>query len=126
MDYKERLEEAKRLYETATPDQKYVLESLSPELQESEDEKIREMLIRIYKKADMGGEIFGEGITYKQVIAWLEKQGEQKPVWSEEDERNLKGIIDEIEANKNNAPDYDLATYDRFLSWLKSLKDRIK
>ena len=49
----------------------------------------------------------------------------QKPVWSKEDERNLKGIIDEIEANKNNAPDYDLTTYDRFLSWLKSLKERI-
>lgn len=45
--------------------------------------------------------------------------------WSEEDERNLQGIIDEIEANKHNAPDYDLATYDRFLSWLKSLKDRV-
>jgi len=48
----------------------------------------------------------------------------QKPAWSEEDEKNLQGIIDEIEANKNNAPDYDLATYDRFLSWLKSIKDR--
>ena len=48
-----------------------------------------------------------------------------KSSWSEEDERNLKGIIDEIEANKNSAPDYDLATYDRFLSWLKSLKQRI-
>ena len=51
---------------------------------------------------------------------------EQKPAkWSEEDERNLKGIIDEIEANKNNAPDYDIKTYDRFLSWLKFLKQRI-
>ena len=47
-----------------------------------------------------------------------------KTEWSEEDERNLQGIIDEIEANKNQAPDYDLATYDRFLSWLKSLKVR--
>ena len=46
--------------------------------------------------------------------------------WSEEDERNLKGIIDEIEANKNDAPDYDLATYDRFLFWLKSLKQRLQ
>lgn len=46
--------------------------------------------------------------------------------WSEEDERNLKGIIDEIETNKNNAPDYDLATYDRFLFWLKSLKQRMQ
>lgn len=56
----------------------------------------------------------------------LEIAREQKPAWSEEDERNLEGIINEIEANKNNAPDYDLATYDRFLSWLKSLKDRVQ
>lgn len=49
---------------------------------------------------------------------------EQKPTWSEEDERNFQGIIDEIEANKRSAPDYDIATYDRFLSWLKSLKNR--
>ena len=47
-----------------------------------------------------------------------------KACWSEEDERNLQGIIDEIEANKNNAPDYDVATYNRFLSWLKSIKER--
>ena len=53
---------------------------------------------------------------------WLEKQGKQKPSWSEEDEQNLNGIIDEIEANKNIAPDYDIAVCDRFLSWLKSLK----
>ena len=51
------------------------------------------------------------------------KKIEQKPVeWSEEDERNLQGIIDEIEATKNHAPSYDLATYDRYLSWLKSLR----
>ena len=45
-----------------------------------------------------------------------------KQEWSEEDERNLQGIIDEIEATKNHAPSYDLATYDRYLSWLKSLR----
>lgn len=50
---------------------------------------------------------------------------EQKPAaWSKEDERNLQGIIDEIEVSKNNAPDYDVATYNMFLSWLKSLKER--
>lgn len=54
----------------------------------------------------------------------IEKQGEQKSAWSEKDGRNLQGIIDEIKANKNAAPDYDLATYDRFLSWLESLQDR--
>jgi hypothetical protein len=53
------------------------------------------------------------------------KKDEQKPTWNEEDERNLDGIIAEIKANKNNAPDYDLATYDSFLSWLKSLKNKV-
>ena len=51
----------------------------------------------------------------------------KKPAkWSALDETNLQGIIDEIEANKNQAPDYDLATYNRFLSWLESIKDRIQ
>lgn len=51
------------------------------------------------------------------------KADAQKPVeWSALDERNLQGIIDEIEANKNQAPDYDIETYDRFLNWLKSLR----
>ena len=63
---------------------------------------------------DLEAAILGAHPTFKQ-----------NPAWSEEDERNLQGIIDEINANKNNAPDYDLATYDRFLSWIKSLKERI-
>ena len=48
----------------------------------------------------------------------------QKNAWSEEDELNLKGIIDEIEANKSEAPEYDIDTYDRYINWLKSLKER--
>lgn len=63
--------------------------------------------------------------SYQQQADDLIDMVTENPAWSEEDERNLQGIIDEIEANKNQAPDYDLATYDRFLSWLKSLKDRV-
>ena len=59
-------------------------------------------------------------------IAGAKWQEEQNFTWSKEDERNLEGIINEIEANKNNAPDCDLATYDRFLSWLKSIKQRME
>ena len=47
-----------------------------PELKESEDERIRKELIRAFTvtadKRDY--EIYGNGITYKQVLAWLEKQ----------------------------------------------------
>lgn len=49
---------------------------------------------------------------------------ERESAWSKEDEHTLQGVINEIQANKNQAPDYDFETYDRFLSWLKSLKER--
>ena len=88
------------------------------EPKESENERI----IGRIKKAV---ESYWSDEPLDEILSWLEKQGGQKSAWSEEDKRNLEGIIDEIEANKNNAPDYDIATYDRFLSWLKSLKSRV-
>ena len=65
----------------------------------------------------------------KDTINWLKSlkdrvQPQSKQEWSEEDESNFQGIIDELKANKHHAPDSDLPTYDRFLSWFKSLKDR--
>lgn len=45
--------------------------------------------------------------------------------WVEEDETNFRGIMDEIEANKNNGPDYDVPVYNRYLCWLESIKQRI-
>ena len=50
---------------------------------------------------------------------------EQNPAWNEEDEKNLLGILNEIEANKSEAPEYDIATYNKFLGWLESIKERI-
>lgn len=101
------------------------LEYLFPELKDSEDEKIRkEILEHCKNQAKPYKELGCKCAKIQSWIDWLEKQGEQKPAWSEKDERNLQGIIDEIKANKNAAPDYDLATYDRFLSWLESLKDK--
>ena len=70
MDYKEKLEEAKRLYETANADQKYVLETLFPELKENKDERIRKEIIKYIKT----------GTYHKDWLTWLEKQGEQKPI----------------------------------------------
>lgn len=75
MNNEEKLKAAKRLYQTANPDQKYVLESLFPELKESEDEKIRKWLID-WAKAVNWSEQFT--VTKEQVLAWLEKQGEKK------------------------------------------------
>ena len=79
---------------------------------------------------ERGNEEFGKPVpcmirAYRQGLNDAIGKVVLKPAWSEEDERNLEGIIDEIEVNKNNAPDYDLATYDRFLSWFKSIKERM-
>lgn len=65
----------------------------------------------------------------KDTINWLKSlkdrvQPQSKQEWSEEDESNFQGIIDELKVNKHHAPDCDLPTYDRFLSWFKSLKER--
>lgn len=101
-----------------------------PELKESEDEREMKRII---------GLLEGWLSTFKETcyaedckcgIDWLrslKNRVQPRPIieWGEEDELNLKGIIDEIEANKSNAPSYDIKTYDRFLNWLKSLKDRI-
>lgn len=82
MNNNEKLKEAKRLYTTATPDQKYVLESLFPELAESEDERIRKALIQYIKNWEAN--IQGEAYPYlwssdeeecNKLLAWLEKQG---------------------------------------------------
>lgn len=66
-------------------------------------------------------ETFGD--VEQKVFDDLLNNGEQ--MWSEDDENNFQGIIDEIEANKNEAPDYDVKTYNKFLKWLKSLKQRL-
>ena len=74
--YKEALERAKTLQKTC--DSQAVVgwcEYLFPELCESEDEKIRKMLIEFFGK---GAENNGStnGISDKDILAWLEKQGE--------------------------------------------------
>lgn len=154
--YKEALEKARQFSEHPLEENSSsIVEYIFPELQESEDEKIREMLIRIYKKADMGGEIFGEGITYKQVIAWLEKQGtsytkrgvddafvegmafakdelekqgEQKPIeWNERDESVLTEIINDVKFTQSKNPNsyMNQLLFKKEIDWLKSLKQRM-
>lgn len=73
MDYKEKLEEAKRLYELANDDQKDVLESLFPELAESEDERIRKGIIHNLKYLANKAQGFVKD-ELEERIAWLEKQ----------------------------------------------------
>lgn len=73
MIQEDKLKEAQRLYETANADQRYVLERLFPELKESEDERTRQEIVR-FIRMEVEDEIVGN-----KWLAWLEKQGEQKP-----------------------------------------------
>ena len=61
-----------------------IIETLFPELAESEDEKIRQFLI--HEVTETSDKFMSyRNMNKKDVLAWLEKQGEQKPAWSEED-----------------------------------------
>lgn len=91
--YDEALERARRI-ENGEGDWRYsdlieitpALTEIFPQLRESEDERIRKWLIDDIKRRSIGwthSEFTGE-----QILAWLEKLKEQKPVeWSEEDEK---------------------------------------
>lgn len=83
-----------------------------PELKESEDEKIKKDLIQWI---DEFPDTIWRGHYKKDILAWLKRQGEQKPAWSEDDENMVKDIIASIDA----------LCYHGMVNWLKSLKERI-
>lgn len=72
--YNEALERAKKLYEQGTITE--ILSYVFPELKESEDERIRKYLIS-FVKLNSGVNLPPEDA--EQILAWLEKQGKQKP-----------------------------------------------
>ena len=59
-----------------------IIEPIFPELAETEDERIRKVLRERIIRYDPNNEILikEEGISQKQFIAWLEKQGEKELV----------------------------------------------
>ena len=73
--YKEALERAESMYEEGMMPER--LEYLFPELAESEDEKIRKLLISGMKNLNYNAETFAS-IPIKDVIDWLERQREKK------------------------------------------------
>ena len=85
---------------------------------ESEDERIRKILIHIVKGAcdKYGIKYIGDEIGQEKLLAYLEKQKEQKPAeWSEEDERTLESFLGWLQGSMGEK------TYS---SWLKSLPER--
>lgn len=104
MDYKERYEEAKRLYQNANNDQKYVLESLFPELAESEDERIRKELINWLQNTE--GQVLPID-RYNAALAWLEKQKTSEELnWKPSKEQDKA-----LDYAFNSLPDTELGKY---------------
>ena len=106
------------------------LRTLVPELV-SEDERMKEAIkeaIRLF---------YGERLEdeAKEIIAWLEKQGGQKPAWREEDERLCECLIndqeealDRVRNDKYGHSEIisDLKEmYHKRIDWLKSLKEKL-
>lgn len=118
MDYKEKIEEAKRLYETANADQKYVLESLFPELRESENERIKKSLISYLH--GLGEFDYPDKKTYHDWLKWLENQGEQKPIESKDNERLRKTTIAFLKDFANQG--YENAV--ECIDWLEKLGEQ--
>lgn len=77
MERSEAIKIVREYYPSSGKDLNEALETLIPELKESEDEKIRKALIRGIESVCKEEEVFAGGFTRKQIVSWLEKQGGQ-------------------------------------------------
>lgn len=104
------------------------LEKFFPELrEESEDDRIRKSLI--YYLHGLGEFEYPDKETYNNWLTWLEKQGEQTPAWSEEDEEIYSRICHLIHSAAFENYDVDevgkeLGKYAKITDWLKAIKTR--
>ena len=119
--YKEALERARDMMsykEVRREDMEY----LFPELKENENEKIRKQIISFLKEFEYD---HYRSLNFSSWIAWLEKQGEQKSSWSEEDESSFLGALWCCKKAASIAKDEnEMGTVWCAERWLKSLKDR--
>ena len=74
--YDEVIERAKKVLLDCTSEEQKVVEYITPELKESEDERIRKRIVDIINGA-LG--VRPTETEQKELLTWLEKQGEQKP-----------------------------------------------
>lgn len=119
--YKKALATARKLYNMRGDWTNLEIESIFPELRDSEDERIRKALMQNLKERFGTKGNMGEGLDMPDVLAWFEKKKEPQPVeWSKEDKVMLDEIIDFFE-NGTVKLQHDLSLY---ASWLKSLKER--
>jgi len=89
--YNEALDWMRKKYPTLMGANKEDAEHYFPELKESEDERIRKALIRFFKNTHDWVNLKYDG---DEIVAYLEKQKEQKPIMIQWTGKNLKEVID--------------------------------
>lgn len=85
-DYKKKYEDAlerAKVINPGTADYEVAVK-IFPELKESEDERIRKSLIKSYTNQHPANFPTVDGFTREQILAWLEKQGEQIDIANKE------------------------------------------
>ena len=110
-----------------------VADEIFSQFEMSEDERIRKAIINVFA-SHKDYEVFF-GVSVKDILAWLEKQGKKGvkgndreipfDVWSEEDDEHLERILKELE-NQRQRP-INITCLDKIESdynWLKSIKNR--
>ena len=90
-----------------------------PELKDSEDERIGKEILSFLKEFERD---HYRNLDFSSWIAWLEKQGEQKPAWSEDDEIKLKVAVAFLK--HPNTIDDNKGIQEKVIDWLQSLKER--
>lgn len=96
------------------------IEEIFPELKGSEDERIRKAIIRHFQTGTNYTSFYG--LSKNKILSWLEKQGEQKLTWSEEDEHRVKDTIYFLDTAKKHYA--SIVEIDACIEWLKSLKGK--
>lgn len=115
--YDKAIERAKRLHSEPTGGtERIVCEQIFPELKESEDEKTRKQIVSFLKEFECD---HYRNLDFSSWIAWLEKQSEQKPVWSVEDETTINNLVWALSNDH-------LKDREEFCEWLNALNDRMK
>lgn len=92
-----------------------VADEIFSQFEMSEDDRIRKRIIALVNA-------HGQGMYKDEMLAYLEKQVEQKPAWSEDDENRINRLIAYFEDKESFTAEDDIV----YANWLKSLKDRVQ
>lgn len=121
------LEKLQRIYDQADNFGKGLMEKEFPELKESKDERIKRCIRMCLTDAtEQRFEDFNT--TLKDCLSWLEKQSEQKSIWSEEDEEMFNEtlyFINEYQKSDKCKDENGMQNSVSCKKWLHAIKNRL-